>query len=521
MNRKVAPFFLALFIALMAAPFARAADTPLLTWERGKIQNIVLGAPVGAAPLSIQLVSEHGDSLDFTPSHPNSQGFRVYSIILPSTFPTGSYQVEVNESSRNVKDTVAIVDVIETSHYSVTQVPSDLRYILLILAFLFSSLTTIRSKKYSEISYVRKKDLVENGSLTHDSRFNSVLYQMYSLRAGKKTERSISLFSFLFQKNGRFLHEASPVVWALAPVFSLALGLFAGFLNPSSALIVSIAWMAVGAVVGMLDCLAGASYALGFAVFQICTGRVTSLREMAIVGSLAISWSIPSLVGDLLKMTAGFDFKEKSFARRKLVTLFSSLAVFCFFEFSQNFTRSLSPQVWPSRFSYQILGLVLALLYYAKRVYEEKLVDMWSASATKDDNLIQDSYRIHALFSKGSLVFIFGVFYLTGYLWTDNWKTAGLIAVIFILPLLALIVRFERPFIGRILNWNRNIFLESSVVTLASFALLEYTTILPFTSYSKALVVTFLSIVPVIIHALLGNLYDAAEAIERGEKLRK
>jgi len=177
--------------------------------------------------------------------------------------------------------------------------------------------------------------------------------------------------------------------------------------------------------------------------------------------------------------------------------------------------------VWPSRFSYQILGLVLALLYYAKRVYEEKLVDMWSASATKDDNLIQDSYRIHALFSKGSLVFIFGVFYLTGYLWTDNWKTAGLIAVIFILPLLALIVRFERPFIGRILNWNRNIFLESSVVTLASFALLEYTTILPFTSYSKALVVTFLSIVPVIIHALLGNLYDAAEAIERGEKLRK
>ena len=72
---------------------ASALDIPLLTWERGKEQNLVLGGNV-ENEWKIELVNEANEKvLDFKESEISANGFRVYSVSIPNDFPVGAYAV--------------------------------------------------------------------------------------------------------------------------------------------------------------------------------------------------------------------------------------------------------------------------------------------------------------------------------------------------------------------------------------------------------------------------------------------
>ena len=85
---------LAMGVALiMSVPVASAADIPVLTWEKGKEHNIVLGGNGIVKDWKIQLVSEGRAPLNFSQSRVDDRGFLVYSVNIPDSYPSGVFNV--------------------------------------------------------------------------------------------------------------------------------------------------------------------------------------------------------------------------------------------------------------------------------------------------------------------------------------------------------------------------------------------------------------------------------------------
>ena len=79
MSKKLFSFLFAALYLLLSVPSAHAIEIPLLTWERGKVQNIVVGDASQQKNWTIKLLSEKNSVITFTGSRENSRGFIVYS----------------------------------------------------------------------------------------------------------------------------------------------------------------------------------------------------------------------------------------------------------------------------------------------------------------------------------------------------------------------------------------------------------------------------------------------------------
>ncbi len=138
-------FAVALLVAIFSAliPSASAADIPLLSWERGKQQNIVLGGPSTGSGWKIFLVAEGQADREFSASAPNGAGYIVYSIGLPRDLPLGGYAVEARAKGAP-NSAVAAVNVIERTYYTISSIPTDLRLLFTFYAIIISSFAIIR-----------------------------------------------------------------------------------------------------------------------------------------------------------------------------------------------------------------------------------------------------------------------------------------------------------------------------------------------------------------------------------------
>ena len=84
LNKLFASILLA-FTALSMAP-ANAQDIPVLSWEKGKEHNIVLGGNSQVKDWKIQLTSTTGQTLDFRQSKLDPKGYVVFSVQIPDSF---------------------------------------------------------------------------------------------------------------------------------------------------------------------------------------------------------------------------------------------------------------------------------------------------------------------------------------------------------------------------------------------------------------------------------------------------
>ena len=91
LNKLFASILLA-FTALSIAP-ANAQDIPVLSWEKGKEHNIVLGGNSLVQNWKIQLTSPTAAPLDFTQSKIDPKGYVVFSVQIPDSYPSGVYKV--------------------------------------------------------------------------------------------------------------------------------------------------------------------------------------------------------------------------------------------------------------------------------------------------------------------------------------------------------------------------------------------------------------------------------------------
>ncbi len=271
MLNKLFAGLLIVFTSLSMAP-ANAQDIPVLSWEKGKEHNIVLGGNSLVKNWKIQLVSQNSAPLDFTQSKIDPKGYVVFSVQIPDSYPSGVYTVET--TGLNVpKKIVAGVKVVDLSDYNLIQIPTKLILILLTLIFLISTLSIMRMQKYERIEYLRAKPVE-----TLPGIFNLFV----KFRVGAVEELHKSLFKFQLIREGELLHKISPITWATLPIATIFLGAYIG-LNGELILGVSLipfALYALAAIIGVIDPFSGFTAALGFAFAQSITGNVTSVRSV-------------------------------------------------------------------------------------------------------------------------------------------------------------------------------------------------------------------------------------------------
>ena len=78
-------------IALIFAPVAaQGFDIPLLTWERGREQQVVLGGGAYTQKWIVTLEGNGQPVQTFKASEKNGAGYVVYSLYIPADFATGA-----------------------------------------------------------------------------------------------------------------------------------------------------------------------------------------------------------------------------------------------------------------------------------------------------------------------------------------------------------------------------------------------------------------------------------------------
>ena len=128
---------------LLSAPMAHGADIPVLTWEKGKEHNIILGGNGQVKDWNISLKGVNDAStLKFSMSNKDVRGFVVFSVTIPDSYPNGVYSVVTNSAAEGSK-VVAGVRITNISNYNLLQIPTKLIIILLTLIFLMSTLSML------------------------------------------------------------------------------------------------------------------------------------------------------------------------------------------------------------------------------------------------------------------------------------------------------------------------------------------------------------------------------------------
>ena len=151
-NRVKRALALLALLFVISPSAASAAEIPLLTWERGQLQEVVLGGQAASENWRVELQGNGIAGLELKKSSLNPQGFAVYSLEIPEDTPLGGYSIvaidEANEFS-----VVAGVNLIGSTGYKITKQPLDLALVITIFVFLTSIISALRARKYSKVSF--------------------------------------------------------------------------------------------------------------------------------------------------------------------------------------------------------------------------------------------------------------------------------------------------------------------------------------------------------------------------------
>ena len=501
LNKLFASFLIA-FTTLSMSP-VHAADIPVLTWEKGKEHNIVLGGNSQVKNWKIQLTSTNGQTLDFRQSKLDPKGYVVFSVQIPDSFESGVYTV-VTTGVNVPNKIVAGVKVVELSDYNLIQVPTKLILILLTLIFLISTLSIMRMKKYERIEYLRAKPVVE---------LPGIFNLLAKFRLGAVEELHKSLFKFQLIREGELLHKLSPITWACFPFVSALLG---GYIGLNSRLILGVSLIpfvlyALAAIIGVIDPFSGFTAAIGFAFAQSLSGNVTSVRSVMSLVAVGIGWVAPGILSSLYQDILNKD-NYFHFAKKILPDLVASLLGGLIFLVAQLLTNSFVDQVAPIEVSTYLIPMLLGAVIFGRINLYRYLV--------KDLHQTGENYQIRILLLPRVLsprTITFAGLYLAGivYVWTQSLQFAIISSLLLSTPLALLMVRFESPVIKAFKDAPRYILVEMLVIATISFTTFFYIQSLPLEVTAKGKLMILSSAIILFIHGFFSSIFDSSSRADQ------
>ncbi len=482
----------------MSAPVASAADIPVLTWEKGKEHNIVLGGNGIVNNWKIQLESLDNSPLVFKKSRVDDRGFVVYSVNIPDSFPSGIFNVVTTNAQEEGK-VVAGVRIVEMSDYNLIQIPTKLFIILFTLIILISTLSMLRMQKYEKIEYLRAK-------LAQAPRGPAGF--LYRFRDSSIEEIHRSIFKFQLIREGELLHKFSPIAWAVVPWVALGLG---ALVSANERLIQGVQLTPVLiyagiAVIGLLDPFSGFMAGVGFAVPHCLTGDVSSVRGVMSLVAIAAGWFAPGLISSLYSDALNKD-SYPMLIKRFLPDVFASAIGGLVFFSAQLLTNSFADYPVPITASGYLLPALFSCLVFV-RIQGEKWLN-------KDLHQTGKNYQVRVLVlprvvSPRTIVFAAAYFAAAIYVWTESWDFALKTAAILVVPMLLLMVRFENPVIPVLRKFQRHIFVEVTIIVALAYLVFNYIQSLPIEVTQKGRMFVSYTAVLLLIHGFYSSIFDSS-----------
>ena len=483
---------------IVSTPVANAADIPVLTWEKGKEHNIVLGGNGIVKDWTIQLKSDSGIPLKFTQSREDERGFVVFSVAIPPSYPSGVYTV-VTDSTQEGSKIVAGVRIVEISDYNLIQIPTKLFIILFTLIILISTLSMLRMQKYERIEYLRGKLAVAPGG---------PVGFLYRFRESAIEEIHRSIFKFQLIREGELLHKFSPTAWAVVPWVALGLG---ALVSANERLIqgvqlTPVLFYAGIAVIGLLDPFSGFMAGVGFAVVHCVTGDVSTVRAFMSLVAISVGWFAPGLISSLYSDALNKDsypLLVKRFLPDVLASVIGGLVFFS----AQLLTNSFADHPVPISTSGYLVPAIFSFLVFV-RIQAEKWLN-------KDLHQTGENYQIRVLqlprvISPRTILFGAGYCAAAIYVWTESWDYAIKTALIFAVPMLILMVRFENPVVPFLKKFERHIFVETTALLAIAYIVFNYIQSLPIEVTQKGRMFISYTIVLLLIHGFYSSVYDSS-----------
>lgn len=495
------------FLLLLSLPKAFAADLPLMTWERGKVQNVVLGG--AAVPENWQLELSDGKNLHlkFDRSNPNKKGFVVYSIYIPNNFKEGSYFVTVVKSNKIQDSIVAGINVIPMQSYEITKMPRDLKMVIFFLGILITVLSTSRARKYQDLSFLRV--VLDEESPTYLEKIAKRKFSTLALASifrEKTSENSrVTLLEYFGKRNDAFIQKLSPHLYKFFPIISVFLGLLGGTLGASSHPDLPYFVFVVFLLLGFLDIRSAFLASLAYISMQIILGNATSMNSLFALSFALLGVTCSSLVGEICRELIKIDW-ENGTSPRKLkafavsTNLISASMAGFFFVISTLIKQSLSGKSIQQYETIYFLAFSVFLVTISK-FYIYDYLDNWVKGSRK---LVRQSFRvIRPINPLGVSLYMLAIFTL-GYSWSQRVTSAIIIALTLSLPVALLLIprtgtmRFSMP--NKIPN---NIVAECVLVFLLTYALIQVITLQPMAVLQRSEVTLLVAFSIVTLHALV------------------
>jgi hypothetical protein len=502
MLNKLFAGFLISFTTLSMTP-AHAEDIPVLTWEKGKEHNIVLGGNSQVKNWKIQLNSTTGETLDFKQSKLDPKGYVVFSVQIPDSYASGVYTV-VTTGVDVPEKIVAGVKIVALSDYNLIQIPTKLILILLTLIFLISTLSIMRMQKYERIEYLRAKPV---------EKLPGIFNLFAKFRMGAIAELHKSLFKFQLVREGELIHKLSPITWATLPFATALLG---GYIGLNGELILGIslipfALYALAAIIGVIDPFSGFTAALGFAFAQSISGNVTSVRSVMSLVAVGIGWVAPGILSSLYQDILNKD-NYFHFAKKIVPDLVASAIGALIFLVAQLLTNSFVDQVAPIVISTYLIPMILSVVIFARINLYRYLV--------KDLHQTGENYQVRILVLPRVLsprTITFAGLYLAGtvYVWTQSLQFAVVSSILLSTPLALLMVRFDSPVIKAFKDAQRYILIEIVVIATISFISFFYIQSLPLEVTAKGKLLILSTAIILFIHGFFSSVFDSSSRADQ------
>jgi hypothetical protein len=522
--KKISAITAIVFLALIPS-YSALADIPYLKWERGQVQQVVLGGVAAENNWQIQLQGNGIEPLDFKVSEKAQGGYVVYSLFIPVDTPRGPYLVAAIKPGGSIK-IVASILLLGTDVYKVTAVPRDLSFIVSILVFMTAVASTIRAQKYSRMSFRSTQPIPKQSPHFQQKKPKEpILWRIrniaYTTRIKAISGFETSLFKFLLIREGELIHRANKQVYAYLPILGAIGGFIAANETEKAGGIAkaSLAVFIAMAIISIADAYSGVLATLGFWFAQLAFGNISSFRDILLMFAVGIGWIGPIFAFAIFQSTVSRDFSRTN---PEGPTPIGSLAVLVagpvfgasIFYFGHKLINSVLIEINAQReVSLLALGIIAGALLV--RGLADGLIENKKAENSEETAVQLESITIARVSSPQTFFgMAAGIFGFT-FLWTKDAQTSAIVAALFSAPYALLLIRFNKltiPGLGRI---PRNVLLESAVVTAIAVYLFRDISSKPMLIDVMSQKFLILAGCPAIAHAIYSLVCDSSNRAER------
>lgn len=495
---------------LIAPVSASALDIPLLTWERGKEQNLVLGGNV-ENEWKIEFINEANESvLVFDESDISANGFRVYSISIPTDFPIGAYAVRATGIGIP-GSIVAGVNVVGLTFFEVTQIPFELLWVFLGYVFVTTTFLVLRIRRHGTMNVPVFDDLDMD-------LIPPRLSTLHRLREKTTGNLNPSLFQLLLRREGGWIRMRSHLLWSAFPMVSLAFGAVIGIqiLRGGGLGEATWLWLFLGAMLGLMDLYSAIIALAGMVFSHLIFGDVVSLRDVMVLLAVGLGWvgsyALASIVA-LLHERGDSSRDADDIANESRISNFSfqgkvlgSLVAGAVFHSTQILILSLVVTVNEAAPTSWLLSAAFALGTFARLQLRGSL-----EASTTQGVLVFDTAIVGRILSGKTVSFLALFFIGTIYIWVRDWLSALALGLALTAPYALLLIRFGGPNLRWLVKVPRSALIEALVVSAFAYAVFRALESSPFEVLERSRLFLILGVIPVLLHALYSSLWDVAD----------